>query len=64
VICDFLFPLDDALEEFSCTVEAEEFAPDSAESERFIAQVESQQSLWQELAQRQAAQSEIYIGES
>jgi hypothetical protein len=64
VICDFLFPLDDALEEFSCTVEAEEFAPDSTESERFLAQVESQQSLWQELAQRQAAQSEIYIGES
>jgi hypothetical protein len=64
VICDFLFPLDDALEEFSYTVEAEEFAPGSPEAERFLTQVESQQSLWQELAKRQAAHGEIYIGES
>ncbi|HEX8237360.1 MAG TPA: hypothetical protein VF600_15475 [Abditibacteriaceae bacterium] len=64
VICDFLFTLDDALEEFSCTIEAEEFVCGSEEPAQFLSQVENQKALWQELAKRQPVQGEIYIGES
>lgn len=62
VICDFVFALDEQLEEFSCTVEAEEV--DSAERESFLSQVRDQKALWQTLAGRQPIQAQIYIGES
>jgi hypothetical protein len=64
VICDFLFTLDEVLEEFSCTVEVEEVASGSDEAVKFLDHVEEQKNLWQELAKRQPTQGEIYIGES
>jgi hypothetical protein len=67
VICDFLFALDEELEEFSHTVEAEEIsatADSSDDRERFLEEVQSQPALWQALSQRQPTHAEIYIGES
>jgi hypothetical protein len=64
VICDFLFELDDVLEEFSCTIEAEEFVSGSEEPELYLSQVAEQKNLWLELAKRQPTKGEIYIGES
>jgi hypothetical protein len=64
VICDFLFPLDEALEEYSFSFETEEFEDNPVEREAFIAQVQGEAALWQALAQREATQAQIYIGES
>ena len=64
VICDFLLPLDDVLEEFTCTVEAEELVDSSEEREQFLAEVQNQKELWQALSQRQPTGGQIYIGES
>jgi len=64
VICDFLFPLDDVLAQFNCTVEAEELDPGSQEREQFLTQVQNQEALWQALAQRKPSHGEVYIGES
>jgi hypothetical protein len=64
VICDFVFPLDEALEEFNCTFEAEELVEDAAEREYFLSQVRDQEALWQTLLGRQPTQAQIYIGES
>ncbi|HEX8463612.1 MAG TPA: hypothetical protein VF627_03255 [Abditibacterium sp.] len=64
VIADFLFPLDAELEEFNVSFETEEFEDNPVEREEFIAQVQGEAALWQALAQREATQAQIYIGES
>lgn len=64
VICDFLFELDEQLELFNCTVEAEELTPDSEEHELFFSDVKAQSALWQVILQRKPIQSTVYVGES
>jgi hypothetical protein len=64
VICDFLFPLDEILEEFNFTAEAEELTSDSEERELFFAEVVDQDALWEVLLEREPVQASIYIGES
>ena len=64
VICDFLFPLSESLEEFNLSVEAEELISDSPEREEFLARVESDAELWRVLSQQKPASAAIYIGES
>ena len=69
VICDFLFPLDETLEELNFTAETEELAPgvtegDGAARSQFVTEVELQSALWKALSQRKPAKAEIYIGES
>ena len=64
VIVDFLFPLDEGLEEFQCTIEAEDLVGESEERQQFIAEVQGQEALLAALSQRQSLQGQIYIGES
>lgn len=64
VICDFMFPLTEALELFNCTVEAEEITDSSPERAEFLAQVEANQALWEVLAAVEPTETQIYIGES
>ena len=72
VICDFLFPLDETLEELNYTAETEELGrarpgisdEDSAARAEFVRQVEGQTRLWEALSGRQPLKAEIYIGES
>ncbi|PQV63501.1 hypothetical protein B1R32_11162 [Abditibacterium utsteinense] len=64
LICDFIFPLTEALEEFSCTVEAEELETGSPEREEFLVEVQANGTLWQALSQLQPTQAQIYVGES
>lgn len=64
VICDFVFALDEGLEEFSCTVETEEFGDDAAQLQRFCDEVQAQDALWKALQTRTPQQAQIYIGES
>ena len=64
VICDFLFPLDETLEELNYTAETDELGTDKAAREEFLTQVQNQKSLWEALAQRRPTKAEIYIGES
>jgi hypothetical protein len=68
VICDFLFTLDPALEEFNCTVEAEDLVEGEAQSDQeksqFFQEVKEQDGLWEALLKRQPIEAEIYVGES
>ena len=73
VICDFLFPLDETLEELNFTTETEELrmgdspeisAKDGQARTEFVREVRSQTTLWEALAQREPSKAEIYIGES
>lgn len=64
LICDFLFPLTEALEEFNCTLEAEELDAKSPERGEFLAQVKANSALWQALAGLAPTEAQIYIGES
>jgi hypothetical protein len=63
VVCDFLFPLDDVLDEFNCSIEEDDLAPSSPEREEFFQKVERREALWEALRERTATQAEIYIGE-
>ena len=62
--CDFLFENTAQLEELGATVEAEEFAHNSAEIAEFFERVEAQSALWDALAGRENVAATIYFGES
>lgn len=73
VICDFIFALDETLEDFNCTVEADNIeggtlgaasAVAVEERERFIAKAQKPQPMWKALSERQPLEAQIYIGES
>ncbi len=64
VICDFIFPLTQALEEFNCTVEAEELEANSPERAAFFVETEAHSALWHALSALEPVESQIYIGES
>lgn len=63
VVCDFLFPIDDVLEEFNCSIEEDDLAPTSPEREEFFQKVNKREALWEALRERTATKAEIYIGE-
>jgi hypothetical protein len=64
VICDFLFPLDEDLENFSITIEAEDVDSGSPERNEFLVEVDGQGELWAELANREPVKASVYVGES
>ncbi len=64
VICDFLFPLTEELEEFNFSVEAEDLVFGSPERNEFFARIEANTALWAILSAAQPVTAAVYIGES